>query len=50
MPRKIETIDGNSAAVHASYALANVAAIYLITPSSTMADETDKYAGAGRKC
>ena len=32
-----------------SYAFTDVAAIYPITPSSVMADETDKYAAAGRK-
>ena len=47
--RKMKTMDGNNAAAHVSYAFTDVAAIYPITPSSVMADETDKYAAAGRK-
>ena len=49
MARKMKTMDGNTAAAHVSYAFTEVAAIYPITPSSVMADETDKYATAGRK-
>ncbi len=49
MARKMKTMDGNSAAAHVSYAFTDVAAIYPITPSSVMADETDKCAAAGRK-
>ncbi len=49
MARARKTMDGNSAAAHVSYAFTDVAAIYPITPSSVMADETDKYAAAGRK-
>ena len=49
MSRKIKTMDGNTAAAHVSYAFTEVAAIYPITPSSVMADETDKYSVAGRK-
>ncbi|MBQ9673456.1 MAG: pyruvate:ferredoxin (flavodoxin) oxidoreductase [Ruminococcus sp.] len=49
MARKMKTMDGNSATAHVSYAFTDVAAIYPITPSSAMADETDKYATAGRK-
>ena len=45
----MKTMDGNSAAAHVSYAFTDVAAIYPITPSSVMADESDKYAAAGRK-
>ena len=45
----MKTMDGNTAAAHVSYAFTDVAAIYPITPSSVMADETDKYAAAGRK-
>lgn len=47
--RKMKTMDGNNAAAHVSYAFTDVAAIYPITPSSVMADETDKYAAAGKK-
>ncbi|MDP4121092.1 MAG: pyruvate:ferredoxin (flavodoxin) oxidoreductase, partial [Bacillota bacterium] len=49
MSRQMKTMDGNTAAAHVSYAFTDVAAIYPITPSSVMADETDKYAANGRK-
>ena len=49
MARQRKTMDGNTAAAHVSYAFTDVAAIYPITPSSPMADETDKYAAADRK-
>lgn len=49
MARKMKTMDGNNAVAHVSYAFTDVAAIYPITPSSVMADETDKYAATGRK-
>ncbi len=48
MARQKKTMDGNNAVAHVSYAFTDVAAIYPITPSSVMADETDKYAAAGR--
>jgi pyruvate-ferredoxin/flavodoxin oxidoreductase len=47
--RKMKTMDGNNAAAYASYAFTDVSAIYPITPSSVMADETDKMAAANRK-
>ena len=49
MARKMKTMDGNNAAAHVAYAFTDVAAIYPITPSSVMADETDKFSAAGRK-
>ena len=49
MGRKMKTMDGNNAAAYASYAFTDVAAIYPITPSSTMAEVTDKWAAAGQK-
>ncbi|MDE5853106.1 MAG: pyruvate:ferredoxin (flavodoxin) oxidoreductase [Oscillospiraceae bacterium] len=49
MARKMKTMDGNTAAAHVSYAYTDVAAIYPITPSSTMAEVSDKWATAGRK-
>ncbi|MDD6214032.1 MAG: pyruvate:ferredoxin (flavodoxin) oxidoreductase [Firmicutes bacterium] len=49
MGRKMKTMDGNNAAAFASYAFTDVAAIYPITPSSTMAEVTDKWATAGMK-
>ena len=49
MIRVKKTMDGNNAAAHVSYAYSDVAAIYPITPSSTMAEVTDEWANAGRK-
>ena len=43
------TMDGNTAAAHASYAFTEVAGIYPITPSSGMADSVDQWAQQGRK-
>ncbi len=42
-------MDGNSAVAHVSYAFTDVAAIYPITPSSVMADVTDKFSAQGVK-
>lgn len=49
MQRKKKTMDGNTAAAYVSYAFTDVAAIYPITPSSTMADQVDKYSSSGQK-
>ncbi len=43
------TVDGNTAAAYAAYAFTDVAAIYPITPSSTMAEVVDEWAANGRK-
>ena len=43
------TCDGNQAAAHVSYMFSEVAAIYPITPSSTMAEYVDEWSAAGRK-
>jgi pyruvate-ferredoxin/flavodoxin oxidoreductase len=45
----MKTMDGNSAVAHVSYAFTDVAAIYPITPSSVMADLTDKFSAQGAK-
>lgn len=45
-----KTIDGNYAAAHIAYAFSDVAAIYPITPSSPMAENSDDFASVeGRK-
>jgi len=49
MPKKMMTMDGNNAAAHVAYAFTEVAAIYPITPSSTMAEYVDVWASQGRK-
>lgn len=43
------TCDGNYAASHIAYMFSEVAAIYPITPSSTMAENIDEWAALGRK-
>lgn len=45
----MKTMDGNTAAAHVSYAFTDVASIYPITPSSTMAEVVDEWAAYGRK-
>ena len=47
--KKFLTCDGNQAAAHIAYMFSEVAAIYPITPSSTMAEYVDEWAAAGRK-
>ncbi len=49
MSRKMKTMDGNEAAAYISYAFTEVAAIYPITPSSSMAELVDVWANQGRK-
>jgi pyruvate-ferredoxin/flavodoxin oxidoreductase len=47
--RKRITIDGNEAAASVAFRLSETIAIYPITPSSTMAELCDEWAGRGRK-
>jgi len=47
MAKKV-TIDGNQAAAYAAYAFTEVAAIYPITPSSSMAELTDEWSALGK--
>jgi pyruvate-ferredoxin/flavodoxin oxidoreductase len=47
--KKFITCDGNYAASHIAYMFSEVAAIYPITPSSTMAEYIDEWAAFGRK-
>ena len=49
MAKFMKTVDGNTAAAHVAYAFTEVAAIYPITPSSTMAELVDEWASQGRK-
>ena len=46
---KFLTCDGNYAAAHVAYMFSEVAAIYPITPSSTMAEYVDEWAAEGKK-
>ncbi|MCL3782618.1 pyruvate:ferredoxin (flavodoxin) oxidoreductase [Prolixibacteraceae bacterium JC049] len=46
--KKFITCDGNYAAAHMSYMFSEVACIYPITPSSTMAEYVDEWAANGR--
>ncbi len=47
--KKFITCDGNYAASYISYMFSEVACIYPITPSSTMAEVVDEWAANGRK-
>jgi pyruvate-ferredoxin/flavodoxin oxidoreductase len=49
MEVKTKTLEGNEAAAHVAYAMSDVAAIYPITPSSTMGEYCDEWAAYGRK-
>lgn len=49
MAKVMKSMDGNNAAAHVAYAFTDVAAIYPITPSSAMAEHTDKWSAHGRK-
>lgn len=46
--KKFLTCDGNQAAAHIAYMFSEVAAIYPITPSSTMAEYVDEWTTTGR--
>ncbi|MBN2123668.1 MAG: pyruvate:ferredoxin (flavodoxin) oxidoreductase [Deltaproteobacteria bacterium] len=45
----VKTIEGNEAAAHVAYAMSEVAAIYPITPSTSMGEYCDEWAAHGRK-
>ena len=47
MAKVMKTMDGNTAAAHVAYAFTDVAAIYPITPSSTMAEYVDDWSAHG---
>jgi len=49
LTKRVETMDGNTAAAHVAYAMSDVAAIYPITPSSSMGEICDEWATYGRK-
>ncbi len=49
MPKVYKSMDGNTAAATVAYAFTEVAGIYPITPSSTMAELVDAWASQGRK-
>ena len=47
--KRFITCDGNYAAAHIAYMFSEVAAIYPITPSSTMAELVDEWSAQGKK-
>ncbi|MBW1729749.1 MAG: pyruvate:ferredoxin (flavodoxin) oxidoreductase [Deltaproteobacteria bacterium] len=49
MSGKTKTLEGNEAAAHVAYAMSEVAAIYPITPSSSMGEYCDEWSAKGRK-
>ncbi|MFW5489924.1 MAG: pyruvate:ferredoxin (flavodoxin) oxidoreductase [Desulfovibrio sp.] len=46
---KMKTMDGNTATTHVAYAMSECAAIYPITPSSTMGEIADEWAAQDRR-
>lgn len=49
MAKKMMTIDGNTAASYVAYAFTDVAAIFPISPSTTMAEVVDEWSAQGKK-
>ncbi len=49
MSRKMVTIDGNQACTHVAYSTSEIITIYLITPSTSIAAESDAKYSAGQK-
>lgn len=49
MSNHMKTMDGNTAASYSSYAFIDVAGIYPITPSSSMAENVDEWSANGKK-
>ncbi len=49
MKKRMQTIDGNTAATHVAYAMSEVAGIYPITPSSPLGEIADTWASKGKK-
>ena len=49
MAKNFQSMDGNEAAAHVSYAFTEVAGIYPITPSTPMAEYTDLWASQGKE-
>ncbi len=49
MAKNMKTMDGNTATAHVAYAMSDTAAIYPITPSSTMGEVAEEWASQGRK-
>jgi len=49
MAKVMKTMDGNTAASYVAYAFTDVAGIYPITPSSSMAELVDEWAAHGKK-
>ncbi|MBN2072891.1 MAG: pyruvate:ferredoxin (flavodoxin) oxidoreductase [Actinobacteria bacterium] len=47
--KNMKSMDGNMAAAYVAYAFTEVAAIYPITPSSTMGEYVDEWAAHGKK-
>lgn len=47
--KKFITCDGNYAAAYVAYMFSEVAAIYPITPSSTMAELVDEWSAYGKR-
>lgn len=49
MSKKMQTIDGNTAAAHVAYGMSEVSTLYPITPSTSMGETVDQWAAQGLK-
>ena len=49
MAKKMQTIDGNTAASHVAYGMSDVSTLYPITPSTSMGEIVDQWSAQGRK-
>jgi pyruvate-ferredoxin/flavodoxin oxidoreductase len=49
MGKKMQTVDGNTAAAHIAYGMSDVSTLYPITPSTSMGEIVDQWSAQGRK-
>ena len=49
MGKKMQTVDGNTAAAHVAYGMSDVSTLYPITPSTSMGEIVDQWSAQGRK-
>ena len=48
MGKKMQTVDGNTAAAHVAYGMSDVSTLYPITPSTSMGELVDQWSAQGR--
>jgi pyruvate-ferredoxin/flavodoxin oxidoreductase len=49
MGKKMQTVDGNTAAAHVAYGMSDVSTLYPITPSTSMGEIVDQWSAQGRR-